>query len=898
MTAHFLAAMLAPRSIALIGASERPGALGRLLYENMLRARFNGALYPVNPRHASVFGNHCFVRLKDLPAPPDLAVIATPADTVTGLIHDAGLAGIRNVVVLPGGFDESSEEGRLRAAALSKELDRFGMRLIGPESFGIMRPHCGLNATLAHDCVRPGSLALVSQSGAVCSAILDWAAATEIGFSSVTSIDSSAGVDVGELLDYLLYDEMTKSIMLYLEQVRDARGFMSALRAAARVKPVIVLKAGRHAANGHGPAGETATAGYRDAVFDAALARAGAVRVENSMQLFAAARMLATGKRPAGKRLAIISNGRGPGMVAADSVIGNRLELATLGSATIKVLSAAVPGNGPRSNPVELSRDATSACFAEAAEATLADPGVDGLLALYSPQIAANPDDTVTALVPVAARHDKPLITAWLGGASVSSARTLLDRAGIANFLTPESAIEAFSYLARFRRHQEMLMHSVPAHGAMSFHEAAKALARARHIRDSALGEKRLVLSDKEAGELAVAFGLPFIPARPVATREQAIACAKSLGYPVALRMVPPIGASRADPVIVKLNLLNARQVGNAFEDLEALRNTDDPQAVAVTALVQPMRKFHHQREVFVAVRRDSVFGPVIAFGAGGIAMDTLHDMAVALPPLNPALAAHLVRDTRIHHVLGAFGNVPAIDDQALLDLLQRVSVMACLLPWIVRMELNPVLVHPGGATITGMTVSIDPASPVTDLRYRHMAVFPYPVELEREVRLKDGTTLLLRPIRPDDAGREHVFFEKLSDVARYNRFQHSLTALSAEMIARFTQLDYDREMALVAIDPAEDQFVGVARYFPNPDRRTAEFAIVVADAWQGRGLGRILMKSLVACARDAGYGALEGSVLPANAGMLGLVKQLGFSIVEHDHPNHSVRLVLQLDAA
>lgn len=896
MTAHFLAAMLAPRSIALIGASERPGAFGRLIYENMLRARFSGSLYPVNPRHASVFGNHCFATLKDLPASPDLVIIATSAGAVPDLIRDAGAAGIRNVMVLPGGFDESSEESRQRAAALNMELGRFSMRLIGPHSFGIMRPHGGLNATLARDCLRPGSLALVSQSGAVCSAILDWAAATEIGLSSVISIDSRAGVDVGEVLDFLLYDEMTKSIMLYLEQVRDARGFMSALRAAARVKPVIVLKAGRHAANGQEPADDKSTAGYRDAVFDAVLARAGAVRVENSMQLFSAARMLAAGKRPAGKRLAIISNGRGPGLVAADSVIENRLVLAKFCPATIKALNAAIPGHGPISNPAELTREATSACFADAAGATLADPGVDGLLALYSPQFAADPDETVAALVSVAARHDKPLITAWLGGASISPARAKLARAGIANFLTPESAIEAFSYLARFRRHQEMLMHSVPAHGAMSFHEAAKALAKARHIREAALGERRQELTDKEAAELASAFGLPVVPGRTATTREQAIACAKSLGYPVALRMVSV--DNKADPGTVKLNLLNARQVGKGFEDLVAHFHIDNPQAEIVTVLVQSMRRFHHQREVFVAIWRDPVFGPVIAFGAGGIAMDALHDISVALPPLNPALAAHLVRGTQIHHVLGTFGNVPPIDDQALHDLLHRVSVMACLLPWIARMELNPVLVHPGGATVAGMSVSINPASPVTDLRYRHMAVFPYPVELERVVRLDDGTALQLRPIRPDDAGWEHAFFETLSDASRYSRFQHSLTALSAEMIARFTQLDYDREMALVAIDPAKDHFVGVARYFPNPDRRTAEFAIVVADDWQGRGLGKTLMKSLVACARDAGYASLEGSVLPGNASMLGLVKKIGFSIVKHDHPNHNVRLMLPLDAA
>jgi len=897
MAEHYLTHLLAPRSVALIGASERPGSLGRYVFENLQQGSLQGKLYAVNPRRAAVLGAKCYLSVTALPEVPDLIVIATPANTVVDLIHDAGVAGVRNVVVLSGGFGEIGEEGRLRAKHVKAELDRYGMRMIGPNGVGIMRPSCGLNATFASAPARPGSLALISQSGAVCTAILDWAATTEIGFSSVISLGGALDLDFGELLDYLVHDNETRSILLYVEGVRDARGFISALRAAARVKPVIVFKAGRHAAGTQAVTSHTGALAGSDAVFDAVLARAGAVRVKSSLQLFAAARILAAGKRPAGNRLAIVTNGGGPGVVAADCVIDNQLELATLSAATIKQLDAALPAHWSKANPIDIIGDATPQRFAHATEAAMADSGVDAVLTLFCPQTVTRPEDAAAAVVPIAATSEKPLFTAWLGGVSVLPAKAMFDAAGIANFLTPESAVEAFSYLARFRRHQAMLLQSVPAHGTMNFHEASQAIAKARNIREEALKEKRLLLNENEAKALAAAFGLPINRGQIATTREAAVAAAKASGFPVAMKIHSPDITHKSDVGGVRLNLTSARQVGNAYDDMMEQVGEARPKARIVGVNIQPMLKFPNQRELLVGLKRDPVFGPVLAFGAGGVAVEAVHDIALALPPLNPALADNLVRETRIHRVLAGYRDVPGIDFPALIDVLQRVSMMACLLPWLEEMDLNPVLAHPDGAAIVDARVVINATSPLTDLRYQHMAIFPYPVELEREVRVRDGAPLLLRPIRPDDVEREHAFVASMSDTSRYYRFQHPVSGLSQEMIARFTQLDYAREMALVAIDIASDQIAGVSRYFPNPDRVTAEFAVAIADSWQARGLGMILMKSLIACARDAGYRAIEGSVLPANLGMLKLAEQLGFVMEKGDDPNHTVRIVLTLSS-
>ena len=898
MSPHYLSPLLAPKSVAIVGASGREGALGRFVFENMRRGPYAGALYAVNPRHALIFGEKCYPALANLPEVPDLIVIATPARTVTDLLQGAGAMGVRHAVVLSAGFSEIGEEGRVLSRQVKAVLDRFAIRMVGPNCVGIMRPAIGLNATFASAPARAGSLALVSQSGAVCTAILDWAATTEVGFSSVISLGGALDLDFGELLDFLIHDAETKSILLYVEGIRDARGFLSALRAASRVKPVIVFKAGRHASGTQAVTSHTGALAGSDAVFDAVLARAGVVRVKSSLQLFAAARILSAAKRPQGSRLAIITNGGGPGVVAADCVADNDLELAELSADTVKRLDAVLPAHWSKSNPVDIIGDATPARFSAAAEIVLDDPAVDAVLTLFCPQTVTRPEDAAAAIITVASQQPKPMFTAWLGGASLQPAKALLDGANIANFLTPENAVEAFSYLARFHQHQAMLLESVPAYVAMNFHEASQAVAKAKSIRDVAVKAKRTTLSEIEAKALLAAFGLPVNDDRIASTREQAIAAAKAMGYPVVMKIHSPDINHKSDAGGVRLNLVNSRQLGNAYDDMLEQVSAARPDARIIGVNIQPMLKFPHQREVLVGIKRDVVFGPVIAFGAGGIAVEAINDIALALPPLNPMLGEALIQATRIRSLLDGYREVPGVDRAALIDILLRISMMACLLPWIEEMDLNPVLTHPLGAAIVDARVVISTKAPLTDLRYRHMAIFPYPMELEHEIRLKNGSALLLRPIRPDDAERERAFVAAMSDASRYSRFQHSVSALSAEMIARFTQLDYDREMALVAIDASSDQIVGVSRYFPNPDRVSVEFAVAVADAWHGRGLGLELMKSLISCAREAGYQRIDGSVLPNNLAMRRLADQLGFVAEESDDPNRTVRVVLSLTDA
>ena len=901
MSTHYLHHLLAPRSVAVIGASERDGALGRFVLENMRSNGFQsvhkGILYAVNPKYRSVFGEKCYRAVKDLPATPDLIVIASPAHTVADLLHDAGAIGVKNAVVLTAGFSESGEEGRVRSKLVNAALKKFGMRMIGPNCVGIMRPSIGLNATFANAACKPGPLALLSQSGAVCTALLDWAATTEIGFSSVVSLGGALDLDFGELLDYLVQDAETRSILLYVEGIRDARGFVSALRAAARVKPVVVFKAGRHSAGTKAVTSHTGALAGSDAVFDAALARSGAVRVSSSLQLFAAARILVGTKRPGGSRLAIVTNGGGPGVVAADVAVDHRLELAKLSKQTMEKLDAALPAHWSRENPIDIIGDATPERFSAATQAVLDDVNVDAALVLFCPQRVTTPEAAAAAIIPIAQQHAKPMFTAFLGGASIVEARAMLEKADIANFMTPENAVEAISALVRFKRHQAMLLESVPAFARMSLLDASQAVTKATRIRAAALSEKRTLLTELEAKSLLAAFGVPVNAGEIATTREDAEVAAKAMGYPVVMKIHSPDITHKSDVGGVRLNLVNRKQVGHAFDDMMEQVKRVKPDAHIVGVNIQPMMKFAHQREVLVGLKRDAVFGPVIGFGAGGIAVEALRDLAFALPPLNPSLSTTLMRATRIRGVLNAYRDVPAIDDDAIIDVLQRVSMMACLLPWIEEMDLNPVLAHPTGASVVDARVVINPKLPVTDHRYRHMAIFPYPIELERDVQLKDGSALMLRPIRPDDAEREHAFVAKLSVASRYSRFQYPVTALSPEMMARFTQLDYDREMALLLLVPGTDEIAAVARYFPNPDRISVEFACVVADAWQSRGVGTLLMKALIACARAAGYASMDGAVLSANAGMMALVGYLGFISEPSDDPNHTVKVVLALNS-
>ena len=872
MLRHYLQPLLAPCGIALVGATERPGALGHIVWRNLVSAQPKGRLYPVNPKHTAVGGRRAYARLIDLPEKPDLAVIVTPARTVAAIVRDAGHAGIKAAAVLSSGFAEAGDEGKALQTELLEAARTGGVRLLGPNCLGLMRSDIGLNASFARTYAHPGKLALVSQSGALCGAILEWANSSHVGFSSVVSLGGAADVDFGEVLDFLAADSSTDAILLYIEGIRDARGFLSALRAAARAKPVVVLKVGRYPSGGRAASSHTGALVGSDAVFDAALRRGGAVRVKNYIQLFAATRALATGRMPPGERLAIVTNGGGPGVLAADCATENGVPLAQLSPETVTRLDAVLPPQWSHGNPIDIIGDAPAERFAAAASATLADKGVDALLTLYSPVAVTTPQDAARALADAVRGSSKPVLAGWLGDINPNESRKYLDDQGIPNFYTPETAVEAFSFLCAYRRNQAQLM-EVPA--ALHGEEPAPQLARATAIRDAALAEGRSILNEHEAKALLGGFALPVTRTIIANTRDAAVEAANQVGYPVVVKILSRDITHKSDVGGVRLSLQNADMVASAFDDMMRHVRELRPEARVEGVLVQPMLRFTDAREVMIGVTTDPVFGPVISFGAGGVSVEAVRDAAIGLPPLNEPLARELMSRARIRRLLGGYRNVPAADEAALVAILTGVSRMACLLPWLKEMDLNPVLAHPGGAVIADARVVIDPQRRDGLPRYRHMAIHPYPVELEEAVELK-GTRLAIRPMRPEDAELEHEFVNGLSAQSRYQRFMHALPGLTPRMLARFTQLDYDRELALVALH--DRRFIAVGRYAPNPDGETAEFALVVADAWQGKGLGRMLLERLCKCARSAGYRSLYGHILMDNPAMLELAGRLGFT--------------------
>jgi len=888
---HALAPLLAPTSVALVGATEREGALGRLVWQNLAAGGLRGALSAVNPKHSTVFGQRCYARLADLAQPPEAAVFVTPARTLPGLIADAGAAGVRAAVVLSSGFGEAGPEGKALQEAMLAAARPHGLRILGPNCLGLMRTDAGLNATFSPVAALPGRLALVSQSGAICTSILDWARGSRIGFSSVVSLGGAADVDFGEILDFLVADAATDAVLLYVEGIRDARRYVSALRAAARVKPVIALKVGRHAGGSRAASSHTGALVGSDAVFDAALRRAGAVRVKTYTQLFAAARALTGTRPPEGERLALVTNGGGPGVVAADSAADNGVPLAELSKETLARLDRALPPQWSRGNPIDIIGDAPAQRFADAAAAALADPGVDALLALYSPVAVTAPDAAAHALAQAARHSRKPVLAAWLGDLNPSRSRAWLDEQGIPNFYTPENAIEAFSFLCAYRRNRAQLMQA-PAALAEAGFEPRPDLAAADAIFGKARAAGRALLGQDEVRSLLEAFGVPVPRAIAAATREAAVAAARQVGFPAVLKLHSPDITHKSDVGGVRLNLQNEEMVASAFDDMLRHVRTLRPRARIEGVVVQPMLRYQHAREVLVGVATDAVFGPVISFGAGGVAVEAVRDTAVALPPLNAMLALDLMARTRAYRLLLAYRDVPAADLDALGRVLLGVSRMACALPWLREMDLNPVLAHPGGAIVADARVAVDLSAPArSDPRYRHMAIHPYPSELEEDLALADGRVLRLRPIRPEDAELERRFVDRMSERSRIQRFMVYVRELSPPMLARFTQLDYDRELALVAVH--EGEFVAVGRYAPNADGRTAEFALVTADAWQGKGLGRALLERLVVAARAAGYEALYGNILGANREMLDLAARLGF--VEEEREGDMVTVVRRL---
>jgi acetyltransferase len=873
---HYLTPLFEPQSVALIGASERAGSVGAVLVENMLAAKYRGALYAVNPKYKSVQGVDCFDAIGKVPPRVDLAVIATPPRVVPEVIEQCGRAGVRSAVVITAGFSEVGPAGAKLERALLENARRHRLRVVGPNCLGLMRPELGLNATFARGTPYAGSLGLISQSGAICTALLDWARPHKVGFSSVVSLGGSTDVDFGEIIDYLVEDPKTEHILLYIEGVRSARRFVSALRAAARVKPVILMKVGRHPAGSRAAVSHTGAIVGLDDVFDAVVKRAGVVRVTTIGQLVAAAQALAAHVRPQGERLAIVTNGGGPGVMAADRAADLGIPLAQLTPPTIEAMKRALPENWSHGNPVDLIGDADPERYRTAVAACLADEQVDGVLAMLAPQAMTAAADAARAVIEAAKGSSKPVLACWMGEEQTGEARRILGEARIPVFRTPDPAVEMFGHLSAFYRNQRALLQTPGPLAA----QGPPDLESARAIVDAALAERRAVLSEMESKALLAAFRIPI--ARTVVARSahEAMLIAGELGAPVAMKIDSPDITHKSDVHGVRLNVAGAAAVQAAYqqilEDVKRLR----PEARVHGVTVEPMVRRQNGRELMVGMIRDPVFGPAIVFGTGGTAVEVHRDRAVALPPLNRFLVEDMIRGTRVAKLLGEFRRMPPVDMPALEEVLLRVSELVCEVPALAELDINPLIADESGAVAVDARVVLRPPAPQRD-RYAHMAIHPYPAHLVGTWQAADGPLVTLRPIRPEDAEMEKAFVRQLSPESRYFRFMDTLRELTPAMLVRFTQIDYDREMAFVATvaGAAGEEEIGVVRYVTNPDGESCEFAIVIADDWHRKGLGRRLMTQLIDVARARGLRSMIGHVLAENRGMLTLCQGLGFVI-------------------
>jgi len=869
MSVRNLEALFAPASVAVIGVPEQPGQVGNVVLRNLQQGGFAGPLWVVDRHAGTVGGLQAFPTVDALPQAPDLAVVCTPAAAVPSIIDALARKGTRAAAVITAGLRHTPAERAMLAAARPGLL-----RILGPNCLGVLVPGAGLNASFAPGNAQPGSLAFVTQSGALATAMLDWANSRGIGFSNFVSLGDCADVDFGDVLDYLASDPGTRAILMYMEAVTAARKFMSAARAAARNKPVIVVKAGRAPEGARAAASHTGALAGSDAVFDAAVRRAGMLRVDTLEALFDAAETLAHVKAWRGERLAILTNGGGAGVLAADALAAGRGRLAELGPATVRALDECLPSNWPRANPVDIIGDAPVARYADSLRVLLAAPEVDGVLFMHAPTAIVPAADIAAACLPLVQQAAKPVLACWLGGNAVGAARRAFSAAGIATYNTPERAVAAWLQRASYARNQDALL-QLPAAVLEDFRPDT---ARAEAVLREALNEGREWLDGELSARLLQAYGIPAVAAAKVRDAEAAALAAAHIGFPVALKIVSPEIVHKSDVGGVALGLGSADEVRSAAVKMRQRVAHAQPQAHVLGFTVQAMAQRRRAQELIVGIATDPVFGPVVLFGEGGTAVELRRDRAVGLPPLNERLARDLIEQTQVGALLAGWRGRPPVQEQALVGALLRVSQMACDLPSLMELDINPLLADAEGVLALDARVRVRRPAPGEASR---LAVRPYPGQLEERVAV-GGSELLLRPIRPEDGQRFQAFYAGASPADMRLRFFLSRREVPHSELARYCQIDYEREMTFIAIDPQaarDGGMLGEVRAVCDPDNRQAEFAIQVAGAWQRQGLGRLLLDKLLRYLRERGTQEVVGQCLSENAGMAALARRLGFTV-------------------
>ena len=871
MSIRNLDALFDPASVAVFGASLRVGSVGATVWRNLRSGQFKGMLYAVNPKHKMLGDAPVWARAADLPQAPALAVICTPPATVAGLIDDLAKRGTRAAVVLTAGMDAQQKKAMLKAA--KPHL----FRILGPNCIGLLVPHLGVNASFSHVDALPGELAFVSQSGALVTAMLDWAKGRGIGFSHFVSLGDHADVDFGDMLDFLASDAKTRAILLYAESLDSPREFMSAARAAARNKPVIVVKAGRSAQGQLAAASHTGALAGSDMVIDAAIDRAGMLRVNTLDELFLAAQTLSRFRTNTSESITVLTNGGGAGVMAADAAAFANVNLSVLSDATKEKLNKVLPASWSHANPVDIIGDAPVERYEAALKILLADPDAGAILFIHAPTAIVSSADIARALVPLA----QPLpgaqprvMSCWLGDQAVAEARQLFQDAGIANFDTPEQAIRAFSMLTRYRRNQAELTEAPPA---MIPNGTVPDWALVRSVVTSALANGRDMLTELEAKTVLAAAGIPVVPTQRVdAHAEAACTAAKAMGFPVVLKILSDDISHKSDVGGVALNLPDEAAVRNAAHTMLARVAQQLPQARIQGFTVQAMVQRQHAQELIVGSTIDRAFGPVILFGQGGTAVEVMADRAVALPPLNVPLAKALVARTRVSRLLAGWRDTPAVDEASVHHVLVALSQLIGEIPEIAELDINPLIVNFEGAVALDARIRLSAQGPAGA---KNFAIRPYPADLEEQVEWQ-GRQVCLRPIRPEDEALHTEFLQALTPEDIRMRVFYSKRTMERSELARLVQIDYAREMAFIAVAAdaqGNPQTLGVARALSDPDNEDAEFGVIVRSELKGGGLGLLLMRKLVAYQRSHGTVRLVANVLDHNDRMLHLAHELGF---------------------
>jgi acetyltransferase len=894
--AHPLDAIFAPRSVAVIGATDRQGSIGRAVLWSLVSSPFGGTVYPVSDKHASVLGIKAYQRVREIPERVDLAVVVTPAKTVPGIVTECVEAGVRGAIVISAGFKEHGEAGRELERQILERIRGRGMRLIGPNCLGVMNPVSGLNATFASKSMpKAGSVAFISQSGALCTAILDWAQQELVGFSAFVSVGSMLDVGWGDLIDYLGNDPRTHSIVIYMETVGDARSFLSAAREVSLTKPIIIIKAGRTEAAAKAAASHTGSLTGSDEVLDAAFRRCGVLRVNTIADLFYMAEVLSKQPRPRGPRLAIVTNAGGPGVLAADSLIASGGQLAQLSKPSLDALNQILPPHWSHNNPIDILGDALPDRYAKVLEIASQDPEIDGLLAVLCPQGMSHPTLTAERLAPFAKSTGKPVIASWIGGGEMLAGIQILNRAGIPTFPYPDTAARVFQYMWRYSYNLHGL-YETPSLPQDS--DAGTDRSQAEQLVQQARRAGRTLLTETESKQLLEAYGIPTVRTLEAYSEEEAVGCAQEIGFPVVLKLLSETITHKTDVGGVKLNLRNADEVRSAYQEIREAVGMHASVEAFQGVTVQPMAKLEGY-ELIVGSSVDVQFGPVLLFGSGGQLVEVFKDRALALPPLNTTLARRMMEQTRVFDALQGVRGRKSVDIVALEELLVKFSQLVVEQRWIKEIDINPLLASPEQLLALDARVVLYGLD-VKESELPRPAIRPYPVQYVRAGRMKNGEEVMFRPIRPEDEPLLIKLHQALSERTVYLRYFQPLKLsqrTAHERLTRICFIDYDREMAIAVErkdEAGEAEIIAIGRLSKTHGRDEAELAVLVDDRYQHQGLGTELYRRLIAIARDEHVRRVVSTILAENREMRAICQKHGFKL-EADLEDGTIRAELEL---